>query len=66
MSNSLQTQKDLELAFRSQFLQNLLIKFVSFVIQQTGQQISLTDCAYFPSYSVKYIPCFMLRHLMTS
>ena len=65
MSNSLQTQKDVELAFRSQFLQNLLIKFVSFVIQQTGR-ISLTDCVYFPSYSVKYIPCFMLRHLMTS
>ena len=28
--------------------------------------ISLTDCVYFPSYVVKCIFCFMLRHLMTS
>ena len=27
-------------------------------------QISLTDCAYFPSYSVKCISCFILRNLM--
>ena len=29
-------------------------------------QISLTDCVYFLSYSVKCIPCYMLRHLMAS
>ena len=26
----------------------------------------LPDCVYFPSYSVKCISCFMLRHLMMS
>ena len=31
----------------------------------TGQ-VSLTDCVYFPSCSVKCISFFMLRHLMTS
>ena len=29
-------------------------------------QISLTDCVYFPNYSVKCISCFMPGHLMTS
>ena len=28
--------------------------------------MSLADCVYFPSYSVKCISYFMLRHLMTS
>ena len=29
-------------------------------------QISLADCVYFPSYSVKYVWCFLFGHLMTS
>ena len=29
-------------------------------------QISLRNCIYFPGYSVKFISCFMLRHLITS
>ena len=29
-------------------------------------QLSSPDCVYFPSYRIKCVSCFMLRHLMTS
>ena len=29
-------------------------------------QISLTDCVYIPSYSLKCISCFRLRHVVDS
>ena len=32
---------------------------------QTGK-ISLPDCFYFPSYSVKHVSHFMLKHFMMS
>ena len=63
--NSLQTQKDLELVFRLQFFQNFLVIFFFCNMTQTGQ-ISSTDCVYFPSHSVEYFSCFMLRPLMMS
>ena len=61
--NSLQTQNGLELVSRSQFFYNFFIKCFFFV---KFFQISLTDCVYFPSYSVKCISFFTFRHLMKS
>ena len=58
MPNSLETQKDLELAFRSQ-LENFLINPFFCNMTETGQ----IDCVYLQTYSVKCLSCFMLRHL---
>ena len=65
MLDSSQTQKGLERVSRLQILQNFLIFFFLCIMTSTGQ-ISLTGCVYFPSYSVKFVLCFMLIHLMTS
>ena len=43
-----------------------LIKKVFFWILHKTSQISLRDCVYFPSYSVKCVSYFMLTHLMWS
>ena len=58
-------KKGLELVSRPHFPQNFMIKKLSCNVIQTGQ-IFLPGCICFPSYSVKCISCFMLRHLMTS
>ena len=50
-------------SFQSTVFVEFFHKIILFGICQTGP-ISLTDCVYFPSYSVKCISCFMLRHLM--
>ena len=52
--DSLQTQKGLELFFRSQFLDNCLIFFFLFNMVLTGQ-VLLTNSVYFSRYSVKCI-----------
>ena len=36
--------------------------FSFLMLHDTGHQILLPDCVYFPSYSVKSISCFKLRH----
>ena len=56
--------KGLVTRFQAAILVEVFDKIFSFIILHTGQ-ISLTDCIYFPSYSVKCI-CFMLRHFMVS
>ena len=63
--NYFQTQRSLALVFRPQILQNFFMKFF-FCNMTWPSRVSLTDCVYFQSYSVKCISCFMLRHLMTS
>ena len=50
---------------RPHFSYNFLIKKLFCNVTYTGQ-ISLPDCVYFPSYSIKCVSCFMFRHLMTS
>ena len=49
------------------FWQNFFVKKIFFLwnITQTSQ-VSLPDCVYFPSYSLKCFSCFMLTYLMTS
>ena len=54
----MQTQKDLELFFRLQFLYIIFWGIFSIVIWH--------KLAKFPSYSVKCISCFMLRNLVIS
>ena len=61
---SLQKQKGLELLFRPQILQNFLINF--FLLQYDLNWPIFINSVYFPSYSVKCISYFILRHLMMS
>ena len=58
-------KKGLELVSQPHFSKNFFDMKFSFVVWQTGQ-ISLTDCVYFWSYSVKCVSCFRLRHLIIS
>ena len=63
--DSLKIKKCLELLSRPSFSHNFLIKTFFCNVTWTGQ-IWSPDYVYFPSYSVKCVLCFMLRHLMTS
>ena len=55
----------LELVSRPQFPLNFLKKKNLFCNVFLTGQTSLPDCVYFPSYSIKCIFCFILRHLMS-
>ena len=60
----LKIKKGLELVSRLHFSGNFFFFFFCNITQT--YQISLSDCIYFPSYSVKCVSCFILRHFMTS
>ena len=62
--NSLQTQKGLELVFRSKFSKNFFIKF-SVLLNDINWPNLINRLCLLQSYSVKCIPYFMLRHLMS-
>ena len=59
------SKKDLELVSKPHFPHNFLMKILFCNYTKTGH-ISLPDCVYFPSYSIKCVLCFMLGHLKTS
>ena len=61
----LKIKKGLERVSKPHFSHNFLIKILFCNITQTDQ-ILLSDCVYFPSYSVKWVSFFMLGHFMTS
>ena len=52
--------EDSATSFQATFFIKFFDKKFSFLI------LLLPDFDYFPSYSVKDVPCFKLRHLMTS
>ena len=54
----IQKQKRIDTSFQITFFEEFFAEKFHF------GQISLTDCVYLPSYSVKYSSCFLLRHLM--
>ena len=65
IEDSVKIKKDLELFSRPYFAQNSFIKNFTLNVTCTDQ-ISLPECVYFLSYSIKCVLCFMLRRLMTS
>ena len=59
--DSLQTQKDLELVSRTHFLMNVFRKFFFLLSYYINWPNLITRLCFFPKYSIKDIPCFVLK-----